>query len=97
MKVAELKDGMRRVDVQGVITEAQEPRTVTIKSTNEERQVCHFTFQDMDGGIIDFVLWGEDIAAVKKDSIVSLTNGYVSSWQGKLQLNKGKYGKMTIQ
>jgi replication factor A1 len=98
MQIKDLKDGMKgkEVDVMGVIIEAQDPREVTIKATGEKRKVQHFTLKDASGSIT-LVLWEADCDLVKKDSIVAIQNGMVTQWNGNLQLNKGKFGKMTIQ
>lgn len=47
-------------------------------------------------GDIKLTLWNEDIDKVKSGDKVKLTNGYVSEWQGELQLTTGKFGKLEI-
>lgn len=98
MQISELTKDSKRVDVQGVVEEVQEPRTVNYKQGGQG-QVMHCTLKDASGSI-DFVVWNDDIPLVKKDSIISLQNGYCSEFptdSGKIQLNRGKFGKMTIQ
>ena len=41
-------------------------------------------------------MWNEDIDKVKSGDKVKLTNGYVSEWQGELQLTTGKFGKLEV-
>lgn len=98
MNISELTKDSKRVDVQGVVEEVQEPRTVNYKQGGTG-QVMHCTLKDASG-TIDFVVWNDDIPLVKKDSIVSLSNGYCSEYpkdSGKIQLQRGKFGRMTIQ
>ena len=94
--ISDLQDGSKRVEVSGVITETQDKKDVAFKNGGSG-SVRHVTLADQTGAAIDLVLWNEDCDTVQKDSIVSIQNGYVSSWNGKLQLNRGKFGKMTVQ
>ena len=47
-------------------------------------------------GDIKLTLWNEDIDKIKSGDKVKLTNGYVSEWQGELQLTTGKFGKLEV-
>ncbi len=95
MQISELKKDSRKVSVQGVIIEASEPRTVNYRAGGQG-QVMKCILQDASG-TIEFNVWNEDIPHVKKDSIISLEDGYVTIFGDKLQLNRGRYGKMTVQ
>ncbi len=95
MKIAELRDGLRRVDVEGQVVETSEPREVRSKFTGETYRVAEATISD-DSGTIKLVLWNEQIGQVKVNDTIKIENGYTKSFRGEVQLNVGKYGKLTI-
>ncbi len=92
MKIAELKPGMRRVDVSGKIMNIDGPRDVQTKFG--PGQVATATLQD-DSGTVKVTLWNENISKVALNDSVQIENGYVDSFRGELQLNVGRYGKLT--
>ncbi|MBI2654113.1 hypothetical protein HYX02_04850 [Candidatus Woesearchaeota archaeon] len=47
-------------------------------------------------GDIKLTLWNEDIDKVKAGDKIHLENGYVSEWQGEMQLTTGRLGKLEI-
>ena len=47
-------------------------------------------------GDIKLTLWNEDIEKVNAGDKVHLTNGYVSEWQGEMQLTTGRMGKLEV-
>ena len=94
MKIAELKPGMRRVDVTGKIVDMDTPRDVQTKFG--PAQVASATLQD-ESATVKVTLWNENISKVEISDTVSITNGYVDSFRGELQLNVGRYGKLTIE
>ena len=94
MKIAQLKPGMRRVDVTGKIVDMDTPRDVQTKFG--PAQVASATLQD-ESATVKVTLWNENISKVEISDTVSITNGYVDSFRGELQLNVGRYGKLTIE
>lgn len=95
MKIAELRDGLRRVNVEGQVVEISEPREVRSKFTGETFRVAEATIND-DSGTIKLVLWNEQIGQLKLNDQVRIENGYTKSFRGEVQLNVGKYGKLTV-
>ncbi len=91
MKIAELRPGMRRVDVAGKIVNIEGPRDVNTKFG--PGQVATATLED-ESGSVKVTLWNENISKVAVNDSVAIENGYVDSFRGELQLNVGKYGKM---
>lgn len=91
MKIAELKPGMRRVDVKGRIVDMENPREVQTKFG--PGQVASATLQD-ESGTVKVTLWNENISKVAVNDTVEIQNGYVDSFRGELQLNVGRYGKL---
>ncbi|MEK6984044.1 MAG: SOSS complex subunit B family protein [Nanoarchaeota archaeon] len=47
-------------------------------------------------GDIKLTLWNEDIEKVQAGDKVHLTSGYVSEWQGEMQLTTGRMGKLEV-
>ncbi len=94
MKISELKDGMNKVSIEGVVSSISEPRMVNTKYNTSVR-VAECIIEDESGKIV-CTLWEEQIDAVKQGYRVSIENGYVKSFRGENRLNIGKYGKLTV-
>lgn len=94
MKVAELKPGMKRVELTGKIVEKSEAREVMTKFGSASR-VATAVLSD-DSGTIKMSLWNEDIDKVSVNDTVQVENGYVTTFKGENQLNVGRYGKLTV-
>lgn len=92
MKIAELKPGMRRVDVTGKIIDMETPREVQTKFG--PGQVASAILQD-ESGSVKVTLWNENIAKVEITDTIEIQNGYVDSFRGELQLNVGRYGRLS--
>ncbi|MDO8481160.1 MAG: OB-fold nucleic acid binding domain-containing protein [Nanoarchaeota archaeon] len=58
-------------------------------------RVCNAKAQD-ETGSITITLWNDDVDAVNVGDKIQIENGWVSEWQGELQLGTGKFGKLTI-
>jgi replication factor A1 len=95
VKIAELRDGLRRIDVEAQVIEVSEPREVSSKFTGETYKVAEAIIKD-DSGTIKLVLWNEQIGQVNVNDTVKIENGYIKSFRGEIQLNVGRYGKLTI-
>ncbi len=94
MKIAELKSGMRRIEVAGTITDISEEREVTTRS-GEAARVVTATLKD-ESGEIKLSLWNDDINKVKVGDNIKIENGYVTEFRQEPQLNVGRYGKLTV-
>ncbi len=92
LKIAELKPGMRRVDIAGTIVNIDGPRDVNTKFG--PGQVATATLKD-ESGEVKVTLWNENISKVQLNDKVQIENGYVDSFRGELQLNVGRYGKLS--
>jgi len=102
MKIKELKDGMQKVDTEGIITDVKEPRTVKLRAGGTA-EVVDVILMD-DTGQIKMTLWDAQIAMVSMGDKVlrpgrrlQIGNGYVNSYQGTLQLSVGKYGSLKAE
>ena len=95
MNIADLNDGMRKVDVAGTITDKSDTREVKSRYTNDSYKVADATLEDVTGHIT-LTLWHEQTEQVNIDDKVKIENGYVKSFRDTLQLNSGKYGTLTV-
>jgi replication factor A1 len=91
VKISELRAGMRRVDISGRISELEPARDVQTKFG--PGQVAMATVED-ESGQVKVVLWNENISKVAKGDMVELVNGYVDTYQGEVQFQVGRYGKI---
>ena len=94
-KIEELRDGMRKVDVEANVQEIAEPREVRSRYTGQTLRVAEATIND-DTGTTKLILWNEQIEQIKPNDTVKIENGYIKSFRGEIQLNVGKYGKLTV-
>ncbi|HDI07054.1 MAG TPA: DNA-binding protein [Candidatus Bathyarchaeota archaeon] len=95
MKIKDLRNGMRRVDVEGQVIDKSETREVMSRYRNTMLRVATATLSD-DTGSIKLTLWNDQIDQVNVNDKVKIENGYVTSFRGEIQLNVGKYGKLTV-
>jgi replication factor A1 len=95
LKINELRNGMRGVNVQAKVEEKHETREVQSRFKNETLNVADAVIRD-ETGSIKLTLWNEQIDQVNVDDVVRIENGYVTSFKGEIQLNIGRYGKLTI-
>lgn len=94
MKIAEIREGMRRVDTEGKVIEISDVRNVTLRSGRSAR-VADAIIQD-ETGTIKLSLWNEDIDRVKVGDTVRIENGYITTFRGEIQLNVGRYGILHV-
>ena len=95
MRIEELSEGMRRVNVVAKVTEKSETREVQSRYKNETLQVADARISD-ESGTIKLTLWNEQIDKVNVNDTVKIENGYITSFRGEIQLNVGKYGTLNI-
>lgn len=95
MKISELRDGMRRVNVEGRVVDKGEVREVTSRFKDATYRVADAVIAD-ESGTIKLTLWNDQIDQVNLNDNVKIENGYVTSFKGEIQLNVGKFGKLTV-
>ena len=95
MKIKELQDGTKRVDVTANVIDKSDIRQVRSRYGNETYKVADALIKD-DTGTIKLTLWNEQIEQVNIDDTITVENGYVTSFRGEIQLNIGRYGKFSI-
>lgn len=95
LKIKELQTGLKRVEVEASVVEKGNPRQVQSKFGNETYNISDAVVQD-ETGTIKLTLWNEQIDQVNVGDKIKIENGYVTSFKGEVQLNVGKYGKLTV-
>ncbi|MDP2750838.1 MAG: SOSS complex subunit B family protein [Nanoarchaeota archaeon] len=93
MKISELKAKQGKVDIVVEIKDLAESREFT--KFGKSGKVANATAKD-DSGEIKLSLWNEQVDMVKPGTKVHIKNGYVSEWQGELQLTTGRFGTFEI-
>ena len=87
-KIGELKSEMKGLHVEGIVSMMSSPRRVKGDLRIAEAMLTDGT------GTVKLVLWEDQIRGVREGSRVRILNGYTSSFQGTMQLNPGKYGRI---
>jgi replication factor A1 len=95
LKIKELRDGMRRVDVEAKVLEKTPTREVMSRYKDVVHRVATAIVSD-DTGKIKLTLWNEQIEQVNENDNVKVENGYITTFRGEMQLNVGRYGKLTV-
>lgn len=91
--IGELMDGMRNVTVEGTVEEKAVARMVRSRRRRETLSVTEAGFVDASGRVL-LTLWNEQIRQVGVGDRLRVENGYTSSYQGIIQLNVGRAGKL---
>ena len=95
MQINELRDGMKRVNIEATVVEKGTPRQVMSRYKEETLSVADAKVAD-ESGSIKLTLWNEQIALVNVNDKIRVENGYITSYKGEIQLNIGKFGKLTV-
>jgi replication factor A1 len=94
--IKDLHDGAKRVDVQAQVVEKGDPREVRSRFKDETYRIVDAVIAD-ETGSIKLTLWNEQIDMVNVGDKIKIENGYVTSFKGEIQLNVGKFGKLTVE
>ncbi len=95
MKIKELRDGMRKVNIVAKVVQKSDEREVRSRYKDETYRVADALIDD-ETGTIKLTLWNEQINQVNINDMVKVDNGYITSFRGEIQLNVGRYGKLSI-
>lgn len=96
MKVKDLRNGMKHVVVEGKVIEKSDTREVLSRSKDKTYKVATVIISD-ETGKIKLTLWDDQINQVNVNDRVNVENGYITSFRGEIQLNVGRYGKLTVE
>ncbi len=93
MQISELDANSKKINLEAKVIEKEQVRDVNTKFG--QTKVCNVVIEDESGSMI-LVLWGDEVDKVNQGDKIKIENGYVKEWNGSLQLNVGKYGKMEV-
>ena len=95
MKIRELRDGTKRVNVVAKVIEKSNPHEVHSRFNDTTYNVADAIISD-ETGTVKWTLWNEQIDRVSVNDTVKIENGYVTTFRGEIQLNAGRYGKLSV-
>ena len=96
MNIKDLQNGAKRVNVEAKVVEKGDPREVKSRFKDETYRIVDAVVAD-ETGSIKLTLWNEQIDQVNVNDNIRIENGYVTSFKGEIQLNVGKFGKLTVE
>lgn len=85
---------MKRVSVEAKVVEKGDVREVKSRFKDETYRIVDAVIAD-ETGSVKLTLWNEQIEQVNVGDNVKVDNGYVTSFKGEIQLNVGKFGKLS--
>lgn len=93
--IKDLQNGMKRVSVEAKVVEKGDVREVRSRFGNETYKIVDAVVAD-ETASIKLTLWNEQIELVNVGDNIKIDNGYITSFKNELQLNVGKFGKLTV-
>jgi len=93
MQIKELQARQGNVNLIGTVTEIGDTRE--FEKFGKTGRVANAKLKD-ESGEVTLTLWNDDIDKVKAGDKIEIENGWVSEWQGELQLGTGKFGKLNV-
>jgi replication factor A1 len=91
--IAELKPGMKSVNITFKIMNTSDERSVESRKTSETYRVVDAQVGDSTGTIL-MPIWNETIDTIEVDTTYTLSNGYTGLFKGNLRLQLGKFGSI---
>jgi replication factor A1 len=92
--IAELKPGMKSVNITFKVLGTTEEREVESRKTGETYRVVDAQVGDSTGTIL-MPIWNETIESIDEGETYILSNGYTGLFRGNLRLQLGKFGSIT--
>jgi len=93
MAIKDLQPRQGNVTIVAEVTEKGEARE--FQKFGKTGRVANAVVKD-ETGTVKLTLWNDDIEKVKIGDRIELTNGYVSEWQGEIQVTTGKFGALRV-
>ncbi len=91
--IAELKPGMKSVNITFKVMNTSEEREVESRKTGETYRVVDAQVGDSTGVIL-MPIWNETIDSIEEGTTYTLSNGYTGLFRGNLRLQLGKFGSI---
>jgi replication factor A1 len=92
--VAELKPRMKNITILFKVIEIGKENEVQSRRDGTTHRVANVIVGDSTG-IVRVPLWDDAINTIEVDKTYKLTNGYTGLFRDNLQLNVGRYGKLS--
>jgi len=93
MQIKDLQPRQGKVELTATVIEKSDVRDIA--TSNFSGKVCNAKLQD-ETGTIKCTLWNDQIVQVNVGDSIQISNGYVSEYQGEMQLSTGKFGKLEV-
>jgi replication factor A1 len=93
--IAELKPGMKSVNITFKVMNTSDERSVESRKTDETYRVVDAQVGDSTGTIL-MPVWNETIETIEVGATYTLSNGYTGLFRGNLRLQLGKFGSIEI-
>ena len=93
MQIKSLQPRQGKIEIVAKVVEKGDTRTIS--TANFSGSVANAKLQD-ETGTIKCTLWNDQVAQVNVGDTVKISNGYVSEYQGEMQLSTGKFGKLEV-
>lgn len=93
-KIADLRYGMKRINIQAQVIEIPSAKLVVTRFGNHS-YVSNITISD-ETGTIRLSLWNNQINQVRVDDGIEIKSCYVANFAGELQLRLGRKGTITV-
>ena len=93
MQIKDLQPRQGKVELTATVIEKSDARDIA--TANFSGKVCNAKLQD-ETGTIKFTLWNDQVVQVNVGDTIKVSNGYVSEYQGEMQLSTGKFGKLEV-
>jgi replication factor A1 len=87
---------MKRVEVEAKVISKDATREVLSRYKDVVHRVANAAVSD-GTGTIKLTLWNDQIEQVNVNDNIKVENGYITTYKGEMQLNVGRYGKLTVQ
>ena len=87
---------MKRVEVEAKVLSKDATREVLSRYKDVVHRVANASISD-GTGTIKLTLWNDQIEQVNVNDNIKVENGYITTFRGEMQLNVGRYGKLTVQ
>ena len=91
--IQDIRGGMRRINLKAKVIEITKPQHVTTRYGNNAT-LAKALIED-ETGSINLCLWNNQIDMVSVGDTITLENAGAARFNGKVQLNIGKKGKLT--
>jgi replication factor A1 len=96
LKISELRDGIKGVNLVAKVIEKGDTREVTSRFKDQKYKIATAVIAD-ETGTIKLPLWNDQINLANVNDTVKVQRGYVTSFRGEIQLNVGRYGTLTVE